>query len=386
MEESVPSFLRETVSDAMCVQSENRHSPLGALNGSQRSPDPVGMAAPEQFALGKVTWSVTMSYDLPHTEFCRSDIADAIPFGPDFFRELLQNLYDGVYFVDCERRILFWSRSAEHLSGYSAEEVLGSFCHDGLLQHANEEGCILCRSACPLQESIDRGEPRCGRVFLRHKSGRRVVVDVQVVPVRGDNNEIVGGIEVFRDASSSLALENAVHTLKEQANKDPLTNAANRRCTDRFLAEQLEIIKRTSIPLSVVLADIDHFKNVNDRWGHAAGDAALKLFASQLQQGCRQNDLVARFGGEEFLVLMPGATLAAAEQSATRWRDSVSRIPIESLDGNSITASFGVAEATHMDTAKSLIERVDRALYRAKAHGRNCVESQLTETVRDTPH
>lgn len=83
------------------------------------------------------------------------DVSDiALPFGPAFFRESFDNLYDGVYFVDCSRRILFWNRSAERLSSYKAEEIVGRYCHADILRHANESGCELCHDSCPLQQEI----------------------------------------------------------------------------------------------------------------------------------------------------------------------------------------------------------------------------------------
>ena len=289
-----------------------------------------------------------------------------LPFGPSFFRELFDNLYDAVYFVDCERRILFWNRPAERLSGYSAEEVVGNYCHAEVLQHTNEAGCELCYANCPLQDAVDTGEPRCARVFLRHKDGRRIAVDVQVMPVRDHAGKVVGGVEVFRDASATIALENAHNKLRELAHKDPLTGAANRRSLDNLLRDQLETFTRTGTYFSIVLSDIDHFKRVNDGWGHQAGDAVLRYFADCLQEAARRGDLVARFGGEEFFVLMPGACVEGATQLAERLRSAVSQSPLEAIHGGRITASFGVTQVARFDDVESLLGRADRALYQAK--------------------
>ena len=304
---------------------------------------------------------------------CETD--ELLPLGRDFFRELFHNLYDGVYFVDCSRRILFWNRAAEILSGYSAEEVVGSYCSSEILAHCDAAGCELCRGACPLQETIDTGEPRCQRVFLRHKDGRRIAVDVHVMPVRDAQGQIVGGVEVFRDASSVVALEDAYMKVRELAHKDPLTGVANRRSMDGLLLDQVATFTRTGIHFSVILCDIDHFKRVNDQWGHPAGDAVLQSFAACLQESVRRNDLVARFGGEEFMILMPGSRLEGAEKLAERFRCAVAQEPYDSLGGQHVTASFGVTEATYNDSVESLLGRVDRALYEAKRLGRNRVVS-----------
>jgi len=311
--------------------------------------------------------------ELPHV----SD--ELLPLGRDFFRELFHNLYDGVYFVDCTRRILFWNRAAELLSGYSAEEVVGSYCSAEILQHCDAAGCELCHGDCPLQASIDTGEPQCQRVFLRHKDGRRIAVDVHVMPVRDRDGQIVGGVEVFRDASSAIALEDAYRKVRELAHRDPLTGVANRRCMDDFLADLLATFARTGIHFSIILGDIDHFKRVNDRWGHPAGDAILQDVAARLQAVVRQNDLVARYGGEEFMVIMPASRLEGAEALAERCRSAVAQDPQTAMDGSHVTASFGATEVVPHDSIESLLGRVDRALYEAKQLGRNRVVS-LTVT------
>ncbi len=313
------------------------------------------------------------------------DMSDIVlPFGPTFFRELFDNLYDGVYFVDCSRRILFWNRSAERLSGYKAEEIVGRYCHADILQHVNENGCELCHESCPLQHTVDTGEPRGARVFLRHKDGRRIAVDVQVMPVWDQAGSIVGGVEVFRDASATIALENAHNSLRELAHKDPLTGVANRRSLENLLRDQLETYRRTGTHFSLVLCDIDHFKQVNDHWGHPAGDAVLRQFATCLQEVARRGDLVARYGGEEFVVLMPGSSVVGAAQLAERLRCAVAHVCPQEIQGTCITASFGVTQVTRHDDQASVLERADRALYQAKSSGRNCVVT-LTETSDTEP-
>jgi diguanylate cyclase (GGDEF)-like protein/PAS domain S-box-containing protein len=297
-----------------------------------------------------------------------------IPFGQDFFRRLFDNLYDGVYFVDTNRRILFWNHGAERLTGYSANEVLGSYCHANILNHVDEEGTHLCEEGCPLVYTVSTGLPASKRVFLRHRDGRRIAIDVHVMPLRNDAGDIIGGVEIFRDASSVVALETAYGKLRELAERDPLTGVANRRYLDQILAGQIDLLQRTGIPFSLIMADIDHFKQVNDTWGHPIGDKALIAFAERLQMGCRRTDLVGRWGGEEFLVILPEQQLEAARTTALRLQRATATCAPEELRERGLTGSFGVAEAVFGDTAGSVLERVDAAMYRAKSLGRNRVE------------
>lgn len=311
-----------------------------------------------------------------HSEFGPSPIAPGeIPFGEQFFRRLFDNLYDGVYFVDRNRRILFWNSGAHRLTGYTADEVLGSYCNANILNHTDENGYQLCKEDCPLVATINSGSPTSKRVFLRHKDGRRIAVDVHVMPLRNDVGDIIGGVEIFRDASSFVALEHAYGKLRELAEKDPLTGVANRRHLDAILDAHVSLLHRTGIPFSVIMADIDHFKEVNDTWGHPVGDKVLITVADQMQQTCRRTDCIGRWGGEEFLVILPEQPLVEAAILADRLRLAVSAKTPPEVEQRGLTASFGVAEAVLSDTAASLIERVDTALYLAKEQGRNCVET-----------
>jgi diguanylate cyclase (GGDEF)-like protein/PAS domain S-box-containing protein len=306
-------------------------------------------------------------------------IADGeLPFGEAFFRRLFDNLYDGVYFVDVHRRILFWNSGAERLSGYSADEVLGSYCYDDILGHADENGCRLCKESCPLLYSIENGLPASKRAYLQHKDGRRIAVDVHVMPLQNELGEIIGGVEVFRDASSMVALETAYNRLRELVEKDPLTGVANRCHLDRILDAQLDILNRTGIPFCLILIDVDHFKEINDVFGHAVGDRALVAFAESLARTSRRTDLVGRWGGDEFLAILPEVHLEDALVVAQRQREAVTAAMPSEIENKVFSGSFGVAEAVLGDTPQTLLSRADSALYRSKSLGRNRVEAAAT--------
>jgi diguanylate cyclase (GGDEF)-like protein/PAS domain S-box-containing protein len=296
------------------------------------------------------------------------------PFGSHFTERLLDNLYDGVYFVDPERRILYWNKGAERISGYPASQVIGKFCHDNLLDHVDENGCHFCHSGCPLVEAVSQGKSTTVRVLLKHRDGRRIPVDTSVMPAVDEQGRVLGGVEIFRDATSAVALETTLKEMRHLAERDPLTGVANRRHLDEVLLLQHEILRRTGQPFSVIMTDIDHFKEINDRFGHQVGDSALISFAQELEKLCRPHDIVGRFGGDEFLVVLRENRLKEAIGVADRMRRSVQRaIPTEILPRR-LTCSFGVVEAELTSTPQALICEVDAALYRAKERGRNCVQ------------
>jgi len=300
-----------------------------------------------------------------------------VPLEFDFYKRLLDQLHDAVVFVDNQRIILYWNEAAERFTGFSPSDVIGRHCFDGLLDHADHSGCILCHRECPLAQSMKQDRPVQERLFLRHKDGRRISVDARIMPVRKDDGTVIGSVEVFCDATSSVAVESAFRQTREAADRDPLTGLANRRHLDRMLAHYLEKLDRSGQPFSLIMSDLDHFKQINDTWGHVIGDQALAQFAAVLQNQCRPGDLVARFGGEEFVVLLPGVTLENAIPIAERLRKIAVTATPEGLGERNLTASFGVTEATLGEPASQVLSRADTALYRAKSLGRDRVEAEI---------
>jgi diguanylate cyclase (GGDEF)-like protein len=180
-------------------------------------------------------------------------------------------------------------------------------------------------------------------------------------------------------AQASIAIENErLHrTVKRQAITDELTQLANRRRFTETLAVEVRRAERFGDPLALVLADLDDFKLINDRYGHQVGDEVLRHFADVLRENVRDFDLPVRYGGEEFAVLLPETGLDGAEQLARRLQAALLRLRLAEIEGDRppVTASFGVAAYPAARSAEELLSAADGALYRAKAAGKNRVAS-----------
>jgi len=163
----------------------------------------------------------------------------------------------------------------------------------------------------------------------------------------------------------------------EHAVTDQLTGLHNRRYISSRLRQAMDSASNGGAPVALLLADIDHFKSINDTYGHDAGDNVLRDFSSRLQTGLRALDLGARYGGEEFLVVMPGAGMAEANIAAERLRASVAETGFELPDGTriAVTVSIGVAQAGRGEALEAFLRRADEALYAAKNAGRNQVQA-----------
>jgi diguanylate cyclase (GGDEF)-like protein len=174
-----------------------------------------------------------------------------------------------------------------------------------------------------------------------------------------------------------LKIHSLQATLKEQAERDPLTGLYNRRTLMETLETDFNLARSTSQPVSLVMIDIDHFKRINDSFGHRAGDHVLQRIAEMLLNGTRQGDYLCRYGGEEFVIVLPGAFLVQAQERAEELRAAIENLQVTpGPHPTHITISLGAAEfPRHGNTPDEVLHQADLALYAAKEAGRNRVST-----------
>lgn len=292
----------------------------------------------------------------------------------DFYKSLLDEISDGVYFVNRDRVITYWNKSAEELSGYSGKEVIGRRCADNVLVHIDDKGTSLCLTGCPLAATMQDAVPREVHVFMKHKKGHRVPVYVRVKPLRDENDKIIGGVETFSDDSFEVALKDRVTDLERKSLIDGLTGVGNRRFADITLSSRLNELKRYGWPFGVIFIDIDDFKKVNDTYGHNIGDEVLKVLTRTTAGIIREPETsIFRWGGEEFLVVATNCDADKLFGMAERLRLLVANSSVTKEKGMlRITVSAGVTVAQTTDDAGKIIARADGLLYQAKKAGKNC--------------
>ncbi len=294
-----------------------------------------------------------------------------------FYEALLENVSDGIYFVDLDRRILYWNAAAERLSGYSRSQMVGQICGPCGLTHCDERGESLCGEGCPLSSVIQNGKARTCEVFLRHRDGYRVPVHVTASPMVDENGATVGVVEIFSDNSDKVAAMEETLRANRKATIDPLTEAGNRRYGEDVIARYLGKRVEGEGPGGVVFVDVDRFKAINDRFGHAAGDLALQTIVQTLKRNVRSMDAVCRWGGDEFLIFMPGAPPEVPALIAERCRRLVESSSCE-FEGRriSFTCSVGVTLIQPGDTLATMLSRADLLMYRGKHAGGNQVAAE----------
>lgn len=290
------------------------------------------------------------------------------------YKKLLESLFDGVYYVDWSKRIAYWNKAAERITGYSRLEVLGISCSDNLLRHVDGEGRELCTDGCPMSATLLDGKMREAKVYLHHKQGHRVPVSIRVSPVRDAEGTIVGAVEIFVDNSNFEQILKDLERLREEAYVDELTRVGNRRYGMMTLHTRLYELREFKAPFGVLFLDIDQLKVINDVYGHKTGDQVLGMAGKTIANVLRRGDSIARWGGDEFVVVLGQVSDEILRSIAERMRVLIERsfimVGSEKL---SVTASLGATLARREDSVETVLERADALMYVGKTSGGNRV-------------
>jgi len=290
----------------------------------------------------------------------------------DSYERIIENLHEGLYFVDRNRVITFWNKTAEQISGFTAEEVVGKSCSDNILTHIDKDGNSLCCGGCPLYATMSDGESRETKIYMHHKDGHRVPVSVRSNTLTDKEGNIIGGIELFTDISSQEANELRIKELEKLALLDGLTQLPNRHFTEQEIHSRFEEMKRFNLPFGILFMDIDKFKLFNDTYGHDLGDDVLKFVSKTYVSGTRPFDLYGRWGGEEFIGVIRNVNSKKLEVTGNRIRTLVANSYItHNTEKLSVTISLGATLARPDDTIDSLIKRADLLMYQSKKSGRD---------------
>jgi diguanylate cyclase (GGDEF)-like protein/PAS domain S-box-containing protein len=272
---------------------------------------------------------------------------------------------DAAYVLSLDGEILEVSDALCRLMGYVPEELVGLklpwpfWPPEGMQAALNIRDTMLARG-------FQAGPSEAFEVPLMHRDGTRFVGEVHLAPALLADGTVLGWVSTVRDVSQRKDYEVELERL---ATQDPLTGLANRRLFEQRLDEEIADAIRHQRPLAVAILDLDHFKMVNDRHGHPAGDDVLKQVARRLGAVLRKGDLLARVGGEEFGWILPEIYAEGAFVAAERARQAISAEPFS--PAGEVTISIGVALRGDISEPPLLYQHADEALYRAKHEGRN---------------
>jgi len=288
--------------------------------------------------------------------------------------ELLENLYDGVCFIDSDRKVIFWNAGAERITGRPAGQVLGILMGSDILQHIDEAGFALNEMACPFVATATDGISREKEIYIRHAEGFPIPVLVKTFPIYNRGGYLIGAAELFSDNPVLSRAKRRAESLEQTIAYDPLTLVGNRKHLEHRLRGALLEFQYSNIPFGILFIDIDNFKAFNDTYGHIIGDKVLHVVANTLRHNLRDTDTAGRWGGEEFLAIAFDIDEKELTILAEKLRMLVKQTAIPAK-GNipSITISVGATLVQPSDTLESLVHRADKLMYQSKTNGKNRV-------------
>ncbi|MGB9910148.1 MAG: sensor domain-containing diguanylate cyclase [Candidatus Hydrothermia bacterium] len=284
-----------------------------------------------------------------------------------FYEIAVENSGDGIYFVDNRRKILYWNKAAEEITGFTASEIVGSHCYRNILRHMDDYGNLLCLKQCPLVESMKKGRVINKSVYLHDKKGSRIPVSVEVFPVRNSKGKVVGAVERFNISLGLSLTRETIIKLQREAYLDHLTQVPNRRYLELKLKEAVNEVKLQNASIGLLMGDIDEFKKFNDLYGHLLGDAVLKAVSHTLLWNVKPVDTVARYGGDEFVIILKDVDKESLYKVARKLQILVLNSKVRHENSFlEVSMSFGGTIINPEDSDETVIKRADCNLLRAK--------------------
>jgi len=280
----------------------------------------------------------------------------------NLFIKAIDAAYDGIFITTADGVIEFANQGFEIITGYRPAEVVG--LKPSVLKSGEHDDAFY----KDLWSHLTSGVPFRAMVVNRHKHGHKIHCQQTITPVKNAQGEISHYISIIKDLSDRVFEE---LMLREQASHDGLTGLLNRRAGEIELDLALLKAQENNAPFCILMADIDNFKAVNDTFGHNRGDEVIESVARTLEQEIRKTDKAVRWGGEEFIVLLPFCGLNKATAIAESIRTALADRDFDKM--GRMTLSIGVTESRYGDTPTAILDRVDKLLYDSKHNGKNRV-------------
>ncbi len=290
-----------------------------------------------------------------------------------FLENILQSIRDPLCIFQKDFKIVFANNEYAEMKGVNLSDIIGKRCYSTIHKRR-----IPCKD-CIVKKTIESGNQFAKEKIVRRDEEIEFWWEIYTYPVIDEKRDVAFVIEYARDITGRKRAEEEnrklIMRLKEFSRYDDLTGLLNRKTVIECLYHEFEKSKRYGGELSIVFCDVDNFKEINDICGHIAGDTVLKNLADALKNNIRKTDIIGRYGGDEFLLILPGTSLKGTRRLAEKIRNNIMKIkfPVNSKKFN-LSMSFGIAGFNrNIKDHYQLIHMADQALYRSKNSGKNII-------------
>ena len=289
---------------------------------------------------------------------------------PRVFETAVDALDVGVYLVDQHRKIVYWNRGAERISGYLRQDVTGRFCRDDILVHSDESEAVLCAADCPLAACMRDGQMRDAVIYLRHRAGHRVPVHARAIPLRDEDGAIVGAAEIFEERRLVPESERRQDALGEHGCLDEATKLPKRDLMTSYLRGQLDLFTAHGLPFSLVLIQLNRMQLFQAAHGHEAVRSIQQVIAHTMREVLRATDFLGRWEGDQFLAILPCCSETCVERVSQRLRSTVSGSGIQWWgDWLSVDVCVASTSVISGDNVESMIGRAESLLKQVVGEG-----------------
>lgn len=276
---------------------------------------------------------------------------------------VINSVRDAIIMIDNNGNVSLWNPAAEQLFGYTKNEMLGKEFHKLILYNESDYHSYKVN----FKNTIHNNYEKTKESKARHKDGHNIDVEISISSLNLNEHSYYVGL--VRDISQRVKER---EELEMMSVTDFLTNTYNRRYFIKRLEDEIERAKRAKRDFSLAMLDVDLFKSINDRFGHSVGDLVLKKIAEYIKNRIRSIDCLARWGGEEFMILLTDTHISKASVLLEELRQGISNINIQGIDN--FTGSFGAVGYSPGDSTDTILFKADNMMYEAKAAGRNCIK------------
>ncbi len=290
-------------------------------------------------------------------------------------KHFLNSLHEGVYIVDCSRKITFWNKAAEEISGFKAAEVVGSRCSDDILSHVDASGRNLCTGSCPLAAVVLDGVERDVDVFLRHKDGFRIPVAIRVKQLLDAEGEVCGGIEMFTNLSNQTVNKRREQELRVMGYLDEAIGLPSKEYIEKEVYLRLLDYESSGMGFGILMIGVDSYRQILARYGSKLGGRALKMVASTLNNNTRPFDVFGSFGSGCFLGVLRNVDIDFLPIIGMKLKLLLdnSYLIIDNEHKFSVSVTIGGTVARQRDNTPELLERVLEVVEIGKERGGNVV-------------
>ena len=288
------------------------------------------------------------------------------------YQTLLENLFEGVYYVDKEKRIKYWSRGAELITGYLSTEVLGKTCSQDILAHTSLDGVPLCNTGCLMRNTLATGSFYKAEAFLKHKEGHKVHISLRITPMHNSKGEIVGATHIFTNNEAFFTINTEEAQKQHKTLYDVVTKLPNKHNMKMILQAKIEEYNRYQWAFASYLMEIDNYEKIVTTYDENNHNLILASIGSILQTGIRPFDTLGRWSKNQFLAILVNIDKNKMEMLGNRLLKQFSKtaIPI-GLGELKITLSMGTTVIQPDDTPDDVISRAEKRMKYSHKMGGN---------------